>query len=230
MSPTPILAVLTGRAVPLGDTGNLSGIAKHRRTGPVQIGIAGLADDEHGDLAHHGGPEKAIHHYPYDHYTRWSAEIDPPGALLASPGAFGENISTLGVTERDVCLGDVYRLGSAIVQLSQGRQPCWRLNHRFGQPAMAREVQSNGRTGWYYRVRQIGEVAAGDDLALLERPCPAWPLSRVIALLYRNTLDPEGLRGLLELPYCPPGWRKLIERRLATGEVERWEKRLTGAE
>ncbi len=229
MKAVRILAVLTGRAAPLGDSGTVSGIAKRRRPGSVRVGILGLAEDEQGDVVHHGGPEKAIHHYPYDHYAPWSAEVAPPSALLASPGAFGENISTLGLTEQQICLGDIYRLGSAIVQVSQGRQPCWRLNRRFGRGVMAREMQSTGRTGWYYRVRQAGHVAEGDDLSLLDRPCPAWPLARVIDLLYRDTLDRNRLESLRDSPYCPPSWRKLVERRLATGAVERWQSRLSGA-
>jgi MOSC domain-containing protein YiiM len=228
MTTIRILAVLTGRATPLGDTDKRSGIAKRRRFGPVRIGILGLADDEQGDTVHHGGPEKAIHHYPYDHYAPWSAEVAPPTALLASPGAFGENISTLGITERNVCLGDVYQLGSAIVQVSQSRQPCWRLNYRFGCANMARDIQASGRTGWYYRVRQVGLVAEGDELVLIERPCPAWPLSSVIDLLYCNTLDLDRLRSFLDSLYCPPSWRKLVERRIVTGRVENWQSRLGG--
>ena len=222
-----ILAVLTGRAAPLGNSGKNSGIAKKRRIGMVAIGPTGLADDEQGDTVHHGGPEKAIHHYPYDHYPRWSEEVST--TLLACPGAFGENISTLGMTERDVCLGDIYRLGSATVQVSQGRQPCWRLNHRFERPTMAREVQTTGRTGWYYRVREPGVVAEGDDIVLLERPTAEWSIARVLDLLYRNTLDRDALRALNESQYCPPSWRKLIERRLATNVVEDWLSRLTGS-
>jgi MOSC domain-containing protein YiiM len=229
MTSAIILAVLTGRAQPLGAAGARSAIAKTRRQASVRIGILGLDQDEQGDAVRHGGPEKAIHHYPCDHYARWSEEIAPPSPLLAAPGAFGENISTLGLTERNVCLGDIFRLGSALVQVSQGRQPFWRLNHRFGRASMARAVQASGRTGWYYRVREAGSVAAGDALVLCERPAPAWPLSRAIDLLYRRTLDPYELRDLLALPYCPPSWRALIERRLVSGTVESWQRRLTGA-
>lgn len=227
-SATEICAVLTGRAQPLTDTKHLSGIAKARRPGKIAVTLTGLTGDEQGDRRHHGGPEKAIHHYPFDHYGAWSRELTPTPVPLAAPGAFGENISTRGLTESEVCLGDVFRLGSALVQMSQGRQPCWKLNHRFARPDMARQVQATGRTGWYYRVREIGAVAEGDELRLLERPCPDWPLDRVIRLLYRDTLDRDDLHKLAGLPYCPPPWVKLIERRLATGAVEDWRNRLSG--
>jgi len=232
MTDTPIsvtiTAVLTGRAAPLAPTRHLSGIAKQMRDGAVAVTPTGLAGDEQGDPRHHGGPEKAIHHYPFDHYAAWARDIDPPPALLAQPGAFGENVSTSSLTERDVCLGDVFRLGSALVQVSQGRQPCWKLNPRFGRASMAREVQSAGRTGWYYRVLEPGRVASGDALTLMERPCAEWPLGRVLDLLYRDTLNRAALQALAMLPHCPPAWRPLIERRLATGHVEDWSKRLAG--
>lgn len=227
---TNIQAVLTGRAKPLASTKHLSGIAKEPRTGRVAVTITGLADDEQGDPRHHGGPEKAIHHYPFDHYPAWLREIAPAPALLSCPGAFGENISTTGIAERDICLGDVFRLGSALVQVSQGRQPCWKLNHRFGRPSMARDVQTTGRTGWYYRVLETGHVAAGDELVLRERPCADWPLTRVLDLLYRDTLNRAALHELATIPHCPPAWRPLVERRLATGGIEDWNKRLTGQE
>lgn len=223
-----IAAVLTGVAAPLAETKHRSGIAKQRRNCRVAIDANGLTGDEQGDRRHHGGPEKAVHHYPFDHYAAWSRDLDPPPALLAAPGAFGENISTTGITERDICLGDVFRLGTALVQLSQGRQPCWKLNHRFAWPDMARRVQATGRTGWYYRVLQVGDVAEGDALLLAERPCPNWPLARVVDLLYRDTLNRGALHELSELPHCPPSWRSLVERRLASGEVEDWTSRLAG--
>src|SRR5690606_2996352 len=121
----------------------------------------GHEGDEQADRAVHGGPEKAIHHYARDHYDLWRAEIgDHP--LLHRPGAFGENISTTGLSEEDVCIGDRYRLGTALVEVSQGRQPCWKVDHRFGGLAISAAMVRSRRTGWYYRVIEEGAVGAGD--------------------------------------------------------------------
>lgn len=219
-------AVLTGRAVDYTRPGSRSAIAKQPVTGPVAIGPEGLAGDEQGDRRVHGGPDKAIHHYPRDHYATWQDEV---GAhlLLQAPGAFGENISTTGVTEADLCLGDRLQLGTALVEVSQARQPCWKLSDRFGVADMARRVQDSGRNGWYYRVLEPGTVQAGDALMLLDRPHPQWPLPRLAELLYRRVLDAGELRAALALPLVP-SWRKLIERRLEQGTLESWDSRLGG--
>lgn len=229
MSPRPLAlvdAVLTGAAVAYTRPGSRSAIAKQPRQGAVTIGPEGLAGDEQGDRRVHGGPDKAIHHYPRDHYPTWAGEIGSH-ALLDSPGAFGENISTRGVTEGDICLGDRLRLGTAVVEVSQGRQPCWKLSDRFGVADMGRRVQDSGRSGWYYRVLEPGQVQAGDALVLLERPHPEWALPRLNALLYRRTRDPAELEAVLELPLVP-SWRQLFERRLAQGAIESWDSRLHG--
>ncbi|WP_024869921.1 MOSC domain-containing protein [Pseudoxanthomonas suwonensis] len=219
-------AVLTGRAVDYTRPGSRSAIAKQPVAGPVLAGPEGLVGDEQGDRRVHGGPDKAIHHYPRDHYATWRGEI---GAhpLLEAPGAFGENISTTGVTEADLCLGDRLRLGAAVVEVSQGRQPCWKLSDRFGVADMARRVQDSGRSGWYYRVLEPGEVGAGDELVLVERPYPDWTLPRLAALLYRRTLDRGELEAALALPLVP-SWRTVFERRLLRGETESWDSRLGG--
>src|SRR5690606_15630671 len=162
-------------AVPYTRPGSRSAIAKTPRSGPVRIGELGLDGDEQGDRRVHGGVDKAVHHYPFEHYARWRAELGPL-PVLAAPGAFGENLSSAGLDESNVCLGDRYALGSVVLEVSQGRQPCWKLNDRFGVRDMARRVQDTGRTGWYYRVLQPGVARAGDTLQLLERPCPDWPL------------------------------------------------------
>lgn len=223
---TVIRTVLAGTIAPLGGRRVPSGIDKQPLTGRRAIGITGLAGDAQGDTKHHGGPEKALHHYAFDHYAPWKAEYPRLGSHLARPGAFGENISTLGLTEADVCIGDTYRLGTALVQVSQGRQPCWRLNERFDDPAMARLVQETGRTGWYYRVLEEGSVAVGDRIRLVERPLPDWPLTRVIDLLYRHTLDMTALAELAELPQLAISWRDLAGRRLKSRAVEGWSSRL----
>lgn len=232
MNPGPVAldlavdAVLAGKAEPFTRPGSRSAIAKRPLRGPQRIGPEGLEQDEQGDRRVHGGVDKALHHYPRDHYGAWREELGAH-ALLDAPGAFGENLSTLGATEADVCLGDRLRLGTALVEVSQSRQPCWKLSDRFGAPALARRVQESGRTGWYYRVLEPGEVAAGDRLVLLERPYPAWSLARLIELLYRRAIDPAQLDQVLALPLVP-NWRLLFERRLAQREVENWDKRLLG--
>ncbi len=124
-------------------------------------------------------------------------------------------------------MGDRLRLGTALVEVSQARQPCWKLSDRFGVADMARRVQDSGRSGWYYRVLEAGAVQAGDTLALMERPHPQWPLPRPAGLLYGRTLDVTELQAALALPLVP-SWRKLFERRLEQNGMENWESRLDG--
>ena len=166
MTVIPLQALLVGDVRPLGPRGIPSGIAKLPVDRPLMLGALGLAGDSQGDTRHHGGAEKALHHYALDHYPAWVAEIGQRD-VLATAGAFGENLATSGLVESDVAVGDVFAIGSAVIEVSQGRQPCWKLNERFAQPDMARRVQASGRTGWYYRVLEPGEIA----LALQRRVC-----------------------------------------------------------
>jgi len=225
-------ALLRGGVHPLGPAGVPSGIGKRPVTEAVWLGPTGLVGDAVGDPRHHGGPEKALHHYPLDHYAFWRATLHGPPAVLSEPGAFGENVSTFGdenaMTEETVCLGDLYRIGDALVQVSQARQPCFKLNLRFGVPDMARRVQESGRTGWYYRVLEPGFVRPTAAIRLRHRPRPEWPLSRALALLYRRTLALDELAALAALPELAASWRTLAERRIANRAVEPWSKRLTG--
>lgn len=221
-----VKALLTGIVCPLTKGGPVSGIHKAPAKGPLWVDKEGLGGDEQGNRRHHGGAEKALHHYPWDHYAYWRQWFrDPPG-LLAAPGAFGENLSTEDLTEADVCIGDVFGLGGATIQVSQVRQPCATLNTRFGIPDMARRVQESGRTGWYYRVGQPGRVAAGASLRLLERPHPRWPLTRLIRLLFLAPYDFAEQERLLALSGVAECHRQLVRRRLETGQVEDWGKRL----
>ncbi|CAO3358263.1 MOSC domain-containing protein [Azospirillum palustre] len=223
---TMLNAVLTGKAVPFGRPDTLSAIGKHPVDAAIAIGPAGLEGDEQADRRNHGGPDKAIHHYPFDHYAAWRGDLPAPCPLLESVGAFGENLSTLGLTEETVCVGDIFRIGTATVQVSQGRQPCWKLNHRFGVKDMARRVQSTGRTGWYYRVLEPGIVATGDGIALVERLLPDWPLARILRAFYHDTGDLPTLAGIAELEPLATGWRTLARRRVESGRVEDWSNRL----
>ncbi|MEK1940000.1 MAG: MOSC domain-containing protein [Pseudomonas sp.] len=218
--------LLTGRAVPFSRPGSLSAIGKTPVNGPLQITVTGLHSDEQGDLRVHGGVEKAIHHYPREHYLAWQQELGEH-ALLAEPGAFGENFSASGWTENTVCLGDRVRAGTALLEVSQGRMPCWKLSDRFGVADMALRVQQSGRTGWYYRVLEPGVVQARQPLELEARPHPEWPLARLSAVLFSKDVDLQVLCDCLALPLAS-SWRRTLERRLEKRQVEDWNPRLLG--
>ncbi|CAN7170877.1 MOSC domain-containing protein [Rhizobium sp. LjRoot30] len=227
MTKFPLLGLLVGKAAPLGPRGALSGIAKVPVADSLTLSETGFDGDVQGDPIRHGGPEKAVHHYPFDHYPDWTEGLGPH-PLLSRPGAFGENLSTTGLKENAVAIGDVFELGTAIVEVSQGRQPCWKLNERFGTAAMARAVQSTGRTGWYYRVLQPGIVTPEDRLTLVERRSPEWTVARIWRAFYIDPLNRAELSGIAALERLANGWRTHASRRLETNSVEDWNKRLTG--
>lgn len=228
MTSVRIDTVLVGAVAPFGPPGRTSAIAKTPVDGPRAVGPEGFLDDAQADRRVHGGPEKAIHHYPQDHHAAWRAELGGETPLLGQPGAFGENIATMGVTEADVCVGDVYRAGTAVLQVAQARMPCWKLNHRFAVPDMAKRVQATGRTGWYYRVLEPGAVGPGDTLERLERHHPDWPLTRLLRILTVDMLNRDELAAMAALPLLSPGWRTLAARRLERQAVEDWDGRLNG--
>ena len=208
-------ALLTGKARRFGAKGEPSAIDKRAVEGRRAVGALGIAGDKQADLSVHGGPDKAIHHYPRDHYGWW-AETIGDHALLQDAGAFGENISTSGLTESAACIGDRYRLGSALVEISQGRQPCWKLGHRFGIATLPATVVSSRRGGWYYRVIEDGAVRAGDALELMERPLPDWSVERVFHLLIGGAgkREPAALRTLAAMDLLAANWRARADKLL----------------
>jgi len=215
-----------GRVQPLGPAGAQSAIAKHAVSGELELTLVGFIGDEQADRRHHGGPEKAVHHYPAEHYPRWHELLPDCDPACLAVGGFGENLSTQAFDESQVCVGDRFRLGSAIVEVSQARQPCWKLNLRFGRADMAELVQQRGMTGWYYRVVEAGRVEPGAALELLERPEPDWPLARILDVFYRDPLNRDDLQALTALAPLSPSWRRLAVRRLETGRIEDFGPRI----
>ncbi len=204
---TPILAVLTGKARPFrGD--EPSAIGKLPVADAVSVDAMGLVGDEQADRSVHGGIDKAIHHYPADHYDWWRGQLGA-APLLDAAGAFGENISTIGLDENSVFLGDRFRLGSALVEVTQARQPCWKLDHRFETKGVMAGVVKTRRSGWYYRVLEPGTVRAGDDLELVDRPYPEWPLASLFGLLIGGEAKDRvaDLRALRDVPVLAETWK-----------------------
>ncbi len=220
-------AVLTGKSAPLGPNGGMSGMNKQVAHNRVYLGMEGLSGDEQADRRHHGGAEKALHHFPAEHYPLMQKHLNKCTDGAFDVGRFGENISTTGLTESDVCIGDIFQLGEAIVQVSQGRQPCWKLNARYDYPEMAKQVQSLKTTGWYYRVITPGYLQDGDSLVLLQRPYPDWSIARLLGYLFEDTLNLTALKAMVDIPYLAQTWRDMAQKRIDSGQVESWQHRLT---
>lgn len=163
-----------------------TGFFKAPQTGPVWLGYEGFRGDEQADRRYHGGVEKAVCVYPEEHYPGWRAM---PGLEALPLGAFGENLTTAGLLEGVVCIGDIYSVGEARVQVSQPRQPCWKLARRWRVKDLTAQVEQTGRTGFYFRVLQHGWVQPGDRLELCERLCPRWTLQVCNEIMHHRKDD-----------------------------------------
>jgi MOSC domain-containing protein YiiM len=141
-------------------------------------------------------------------------------AHLTRPGAFGENLSSVGMSEAVVCVGDTFRAGTAVLQVSQPRQPCWKLGYLVAAPRIPRRMQENGWTGWYYRVLEPGELGAGDRLELADRAQRAWTIQQLVREFYARPLDRDLLEAIRDLPALGAEWRKVAEDRLQSGRLE----------
>ena len=204
--------IFTGRVKLMLPDGEPSGIFKSAVDGPRHLGTTGLEGDEQADLRYHGGPEKALHQYPAEHYALLAQEW-PQCASLLGPGVLGENISTRGMTEHDVCIGDVFGMGEARIQLSQPRSPCWKIDRRLKVDGASRFVEAAGVTGWYYRVLDEGRLCAGDEIVLLERPNPWLTLVHYWDTVMAHRPDPVALRQIA------------AAAGLATDKAQRWLER-----
>lgn len=221
-----IESVLSGK-IQSYSRGALSAINKTIQSNRLQVTTLGFTEDEQGDPRFHGGVEKALHIYPSEHYPKWCSELGEK-PIFEEVGAFGENLSSTGVDEYSLCIGDIMQIGSTKLQISQGRMPCWKLNDRCDEPDMALRFQMTMRTGWYFRVLEEGYIGAGDAIYLIERPYPDWSLARVMGLVYRGVLDEQELKAVLDIPLVD-SWKALFEKRIETGSVENWAFRLFGS-
>ncbi len=204
-------AVCTGTARPFNGA-ELSAFAKRPREGAVQVLTEGLAPDEQADRRVHGGPEMALHLYPLDHHSFWREQLgDHP--LLAEPGAFGSNLAVSGLTEELVHIGDRFRLGSALIEVSQPRQPCWKIEHRFEAKGMVASIIQTGRCGWYFRVIAIGEVAAGDKLERIALGASEWSVARVFTALVAGKATKAEYAELATLALLSPKLRQRAAER-----------------
>lgn len=200
-----------------------TGFFKEPRSELVWLGRTNLEGDGQADLENHGGPEKAVNVYPAEHYPYWAHAI---GLANLQPGGFGENFTIEGLLESDVCIGDIFEIGESLVQLSQPRQPCWKLARRWRIKDLAVRVQETGRTGWYFRVLREGYVQAGTKLVLVERRHPNWTVSAANEVMHHRMDDRQAAQTLADCTDLSSRWREKLKRRALGGIPENTSSRL----
>ena len=208
-----IEAICTGTARPFNGA-ETSAIAKHPREGLVQFLEDGLAPDEQADRRVHGGADMAVHLYPLDHHDFWREELGA-NDILDLPGAFGSNLAVRGLIETDVHIGDQFRVGSALLEISQPRKPCWKIEHRFGQKGMVARIVKTGRSGWYFRVLEMGEAQTGDTIERVALGDLGWSVERTFAALFGGKASGDDLPQLAELEPLSPYIREKIQEAIA---------------
>lgn len=191
-----------------------SAIFKEGVAARVPLRRENLDGDVQANRKYHGGPDKAVCTYSVEHYPAWRALLDRP----MPHGAFGENFTWEGLTEDRVCVGDIFTVGTARVQVSQPRQPCNNVSRRWESADLPRRMEETGHTGSYLRVLQEGEVGAGDTLTLRERPHPGWTLLRANALMYAPDADPSEVAALRSLTALSAEWQRILGRKLSRGQ------------
>ncbi|MFN2744234.1 MOSC domain-containing protein [Bacillus sp. z60-18] len=200
-----------------------TGIYKTTVQEPLFLSWTNLEGDGQADLVHHGGREKAVCVYPYEHYSFWENALQ----RKLEYGALGENLTIKGLLETDVSIGDVFQLGEAIVQVSQPRQPCYKLSVRYGVPDMVLKVQETGYTGFYFRVLQEGRVDKNSGLRRISRHPKALTVSFANRIKHHEKDHVEGIKKLLEVEELSASWRASFLKRLDGEEADQHE-RLTG--
>ncbi len=216
MIESKIAALLVGRPVYFRSDGAMSSIGSRVSVETaVQLTFLGFAGDKVGDPSVHGGRDKAVHFYPVEHYAAWAEDFrashQEPHPLLQRLGGFGENIAASFMTESLVCIGDRFRIGNALVEISQGRQPCWKIDHHFGLKGMTAGVIRTGRSGFYFRVIEEGVVNPDDGIVQVERARHGWTVERAFQMLiggwHKAYGAADALRELAEMETLAANWR-----------------------
>lgn len=188
-----------------------TGIFKWPACGPIRVGRLGAAGDGQGTMPNHGGTDQALSVYSTTHYRFWGARF---GRDDFSFGIFGENLTVDGMTEAEVCIGDVLTIGTTTLQVTHPRIPCFRLSYRLGLPLFHDVQLESGLIGYLLRVLKEGEIEVGDRIVLVERDSRPVSVAQCIAATLLGQELPDVLRQLADLPHLSQKWRKLVSGRL----------------
>jgi MOSC domain-containing protein YiiM len=188
-----------------------TGIFKKPVSGRVMLRTTNLDGDRQADLSVHGGPNKAVYAYPSEHYEYWRAEL-PKHQL--DWGAFGENLTTEGLLETQVSIGDRYRVGSAVIMVRTPRLPCFKLGAKFQRDDIIQRFLHSGRSGFYFSVIEEGEVGAGDHFEFFEGEDPNLTIAEMCRLYASGSPDLKSLQRAVQVKLLPEGWRERFQARI----------------
>ena len=188
-----------------------TGIYKEPVEGPVAIRTLNLDGDRQADLRVHGGWDKAVYAYPSEFYELWSRERPE---LEFGPGTFGENLTTEGLIDGDVSVGDRFRVGTAELVVTQPRIPCFKLGIKMGRDEFVTEFLDRGLLGFYLAVAREGEVAAGDPIVELQRDPRGFRVTEIARLFASDRGNVERMRSAAELDVLPKSWRDYFRKRV----------------
>lgn len=197
-----------------------TGINKKQVKAPVYLSFVKFNGDGQADLVHHGGVDKAVCVYASDHYPYWEKELNQDLVY----GAFGENITVSGMREEDVCIGDTFKLGQAIVQVTQPRQPCFKLAKKYNIPKLPLYFQETGYTGFYFRVLKEGWVSSVDTLKRLQSDPKGVSVAFANRIMHKEKQNIEGVKRILEVNALSSSWRKSFEKRISGEEINTKER------
>lgn len=207
------VSLFIGGIRPLPESGRPTGMYKQAVSAELALGPEGFIGDQQADRRVHGGPDKAVHLYPARHYAKLAARFPDAAAQLVI-GSLGENISTADIDENDVRIGDIWRLGTARLQLCQPRSPCWKIDERFACDGMAEFIARERLTGWYWRVLTPGNVAPGDTLEIERVASEAFTLAEAMQCWQAHRPALADLERLAATPGIAENWKQKITKRL----------------
>jgi len=182
----------------------VTGMCKRPVTTSLVVTHQGFEGDGVGDLKHHGGRDKAVCVYSIEHYKYWEKVL----GVKMPDAAFGENFSVTDMNEDDVCIGDIYRVGTAVMQVSQPRQPCSTLAARYGREDFVKLVVNSGKTGFYLKVLEVGRVKAGDSLSLIGQDPRKISIAFANHIYHHDRKNRDGIEKVLAVPSLSESWQK----------------------
>ena len=205
-----IIGLYSGKLSNIGEKRSPTGIYK-KSVEQVSVDVLGIIGDIQADKRFHGGPEKALHQYALSSYEKIIKRY-PLLHQQAKPGMIGENLSATDMNEHNVCIGDIYKVGSAILQVSSPRIPCWKIDAKFKQPDLHQFISQHRLNGWYYRVVQAGDITLNDKLILQQRPNTDFTVDTMLKVI-NGEAEAQVIGLAANAIGLDPDWQKRLNKK-----------------